>query len=270
MTAMTRRLFISTFLALSLCAGCASKPQALLPQPQYERHGWVSAFTSEDWQIVLSKVVSSGGYVHWEILQGSPDTRDALSRYVSLIGRVSPGNRPDLFQTRADRLAYWINAYNAVCMYGALRRGASNPPALYSVDLFSFGGQPMTLDQVETQKIKPLNDPRVAFAINRCTRSSPPLRKEPYDGLTLGAQLVDQGRRFLDDPRGVIVDGSVARVSRILAVDYAQDFLAAYQKKFNKPTSLLRAIEPYAAKHSALSMAKKLVPMAYDASLNRP
>jgi hypothetical protein len=254
------------------CAGlgCAGNPPVNQPSAQYEREGMVTAFTSEDWQLVLTKVVTPGGYVRWDVLQKDSATRDALMRYVRLIGRVAPGNRPDLFQTQAEQLAYWINSYNATCMYGVLLRNMSNPPALYAIDHFSFGGEPLTLDQVEQQKIKPLNDPRAVFGINRCTHSSPQLRKEPYEALTLSAQLVDQGKTFLNDSRAVVRVDDVAKVSNLLTINYGPDFLAAYQRKYNKAGTLLKAIEPYAAKHSLLAGATMVVPLGYDASLNRP
>jgi hypothetical protein len=115
-----------------------------------------------------------------------------------------------------------------------------------------------------------LNDPRAAFAINHCTHSSPPLRKEPYQGLMLSMQLIDQGKTFLSDSRGVVRADDVAKVSNLLAIDYAPDFLAAYQRKYGKSGTLLQAIAPYAVKHSALSGVTAVVPMGYDASLNRP
>jgi hypothetical protein len=251
--------------------GCASKPPVVQPPVRFQRQGWISNITNDDWQTVLTKIVTPGGYVRWETLQNDPSLRDSLSRYISLISQISPENRPDLFQTKADRLAYWINGYNAACMYGVLQRGLDNPPVLYTMDHFSFGGAPLSLDQVEEQKIKPIGDARAVFGINRCTHSSPPLRKEPYDGVKLGTQLVDQGKTFLNDSRGVVrVNDDVAEVSDLLAINYAPQFLAAYQQKFGKPGTLLQAIEPYATKHSLLTGAQKLVPMGYDSSLNRP
>jgi hypothetical protein len=270
--AKSHLLFLLSFALLtSLMAGCASKPPVVQPPTQFQRQGWISNFTNDDWRAVLTKIVTPGGYVRWDVLQRDGSLRDELSRYISLIGQISPVNRPDLFQTKADRLAYWINAYNAACIYGVLQRGLNNPPALYSMDLFSFGGVPLTLDQVEEKEIKPIGDVRAVFGINRCTHSSPPLRKEPYDGLKLGVQLVDQGKTFLNDSRGVVrLNDDVAKVSDLLAINYAPEFLAAYQQKFGKQGTLLQAIEPYATKHSLLTGAQNVVPMGYDASLNRP
>jgi hypothetical protein len=268
---MKRNLFLSAAISL-LCAltGCAGKPVMLQPPVQYAPQGMVAAFTSEDWQTVLNSAVTTGGYVRYEILLKNAMINDALMRYVSLIGDVSPDNRPDLFQTKPDQLAYWINAYNAICIYGILLRNEANPPGLYGTDHFSFGGVPLTLDQVEQTKIRPLGDPRAVFAINRGTRSSPPLRTEPYDGLKLNAQLTNQGKVFLNDPRGLVREDEIARVSDLLAIKYAADFLAVYQQKHGTAGTLLQALQPYAAKHSGLSEVTKIVPMGYDASLNRP
>jgi hypothetical protein len=267
---MNRDLFLAIAISL-VCGfgGCAGKPPMLQPPLQYAPQGMVAAFTSEDWQAVLNSVVTTGGFVRYDILVKNATINDALMRYVCLIGTVSPDNRPDLFQTKPDQLAYWINSYNAICIYGILLRNQTNPPGLYSTDHFSFGGVPLTLDQVEQLKIKRLADPRVVFAINRGTRSSPPLRKEPYDGLKLNAQLIDQGKIFLDDPRGVIREDEVARVNDLVAVKYAPEFLAAYQQKHGTAGTLLQALQPYAAKHSALSEVTKVVPMEYDGALNR-
>ncbi len=258
-------------ICVCLLPGCAKPPPVFQPPAQYEQLGAVAAFDSADWRVVLSKVVTPGGYVRWSLLAKEQKLRDALMRYVSLIGRASPANRPDLFQTKADQLAYWINAYNAVCMYGVLLRNQTNPPALYTTDHFLFGGQPLTLDQVEEQKIKPLNDPRAAFAVNHCTYSSPPLRNEPYDPLKLGAQLVDQGKVFLGDSRGVVsVDEDTVKVSTILMSSYASQFLAAYQRKYSKTGTILQALQPYAVKHSALWDATAIMPLEYNDALNRP
>jgi hypothetical protein len=155
-------------------------------------------------------------------------------------------------------------------MYGVLLRNANNPPGLYSSDRFMFGGEALTLDQMEVMKIKPLDDPRVVFGINRCTKSSPPLRKEPYDGDKLSVQLVDQGKIFLDDDRGVVREDEVATVNELVAVKYGADFVAAYQKRHGVAGTLWQAIVPYAEKHSGLALAKTVVPMGYDAGLNRP
>src|SRR5438270_129500 len=86
-------------IALAVVVGCSEPKAAGVPQ-QYRPQGMVAAFDQHDWQTVLQKVVTPDGYVHWDLFQkNSAGVRDALYRYVALIGTVSPDNRPDLFQT---------------------------------------------------------------------------------------------------------------------------------------------------------------------------
>ena len=49
--------------------------------------------------------------------------RDTLYEYVGQINAASPDNRPELFPTDTDKLAFYVNAYNALCMYGVVQRG---------------------------------------------------------------------------------------------------------------------------------------------------
>ena len=41
---------------------------------------------------------------------------EPLDRFVKAMARTSPDSHPDLFPTEDDRLAYWMNAYNALML----------------------------------------------------------------------------------------------------------------------------------------------------------
>jgi hypothetical protein len=71
----------------------------------------------------------------------------------------------------------------------------------------SIDGRPVTLDGIEHRTLRPLGDPRIHGAIVCASLSCPPLRREPYRAETLDAQLDDNVRRWLADPRkGAAVD----------------------------------------------------------------
>jgi len=55
-----------------------------------------------------------------------------LEEYLAEIARVSPESHRHLFTTEPDRLAYWINAYNACAIRGVLR--FNRPPSLKDID----------------------------------------------------------------------------------------------------------------------------------------
>ncbi|HLL89226.1 MAG TPA: DUF547 domain-containing protein [Tepidisphaeraceae bacterium] len=247
-------------------AGVAQKFQPAAP---------ISQWSNEDWQHVLTTVVTDDGYaVRWDDLKRNADgSRDALYRYVGQINAVSPDNRSELFPTPDDRLAYWINAYNAVTAYRVLERNLPGnliagtafpiPGAIYLIDQTNVGGRGMTLDAIEKEKIRSTNDPRIHFALNCASYSCPPLRAEPYEGDKLQAQLDDQGRRYLSNPRAAKkVDDQTVALNSIFTDFYKGDFTKDGQE-------LLTVLRRYAGPDSPVQSATKYKGMGYDWSLNR-
>ena len=62
---------------------------------------------------ILKGYVLDNGTVKYAALKAAPA---ALNAYVEQIGAVSPDSHPALFPSRAHRLAYWLNTYNALVM----------------------------------------------------------------------------------------------------------------------------------------------------------
>src|SRR5687768_12900461 len=78
----------------------------------------LTKWDNADWQKVLENVCTADGFVKYDALTNNTNgAKDALFRYVGRINQTSPENRPELFPTDGDKLAYYINAYNALCMY---------------------------------------------------------------------------------------------------------------------------------------------------------
>ncbi len=77
-----------------------------------------SGFGYADWSELLAAVVTAGGKVDYEVLR---ERRASLAAFVGRLGEASPESDPARFPTLASRLAYWINAYNAVTIRGILR-----------------------------------------------------------------------------------------------------------------------------------------------------
>ena len=60
---------------------------------------------------VLKRYVLENGTVKYAALKAD---LGPLSRFVEQIGAVSPDSHAALFPSRAHRLAYWLNTYNAL------------------------------------------------------------------------------------------------------------------------------------------------------------
>jgi hypothetical protein len=102
-------------------------------------------------------------------------------------------------------------------------------------------------------------------------KSCPPLRKEAYDGGKLDAQLAEQGKRYLSDPRGAQkASDTKVKLSEIFTKFYPGDFKDAYSRTSGKKDpSLLEAIRPLAGPDSPVQTATEYESMSYDWSLNR-
>jgi len=260
---------------LLLAGGCQSQTSQITPivPSQIPRE-----FSDADWAHVLSAVATPDGYVKWNVVQSDEDIRQALRRYIGLVDMVSPENHPDLFATASDRLAYWINAYNAMCVYAVMEHDYPGnimafPPTgtIFSAERFFFGGRSMTLDDVVKDEIEPSGDPRLFFALSFCAASGPPLRSTPYDGAVLDAELVDQGQRYLSDPRAAVRDGDAVKLNDLIGVTRKDDFLAGFQKMMGTaPTGILQALQPYVHSDSPIVGATRVESLGFDWSLNRP
>lgn len=106
--------------------------------------------------------------------------------------------------TRDERLAFWINAYNALAIQGILR--GSSPKSFFGKigffynDKYRVGGAVTNLYDLEHEILRPLGEPRIHFAIVCASKSCPVLRAEAFVSDRLDSQLDDSARRFINDP----------------------------------------------------------------------
>ena len=212
------RLVLLMLIAL---AGCATT----LPVPNAEPGDPAAA-----WARVLHRHVDASGRVDFAGLTAA----DAdLRSWIAEIASRAPNNTPGAFATRAEVLAFHINAYNGLAMYAVLAAGI--PERLSLADRVRFfkltrqviGGMAISLYDYENDIIRPIGDPRVHFALNCMAASCPRLPRSPFTAAGIEAELESASREFFNDPRHVALDETAnsVRVSAILDF-YPEDFLA--------------------------------------------
>jgi hypothetical protein len=137
---------------------------------------------------------------------------------------------PDSLATRDEKLAFWINAYNALAIKGVLD-GLSTGSFLSRLRFFStdhrLAGRQIDLDDLEHEIIIPFAEPRVHFAIVCASSSCPKLRSEAYVADRLEQQLELNTRAFINNQTKNRIDKThrTARISKIFDW-YADDFEA--------------------------------------------
>lgn len=134
--------------------------------------------------------------------------------------------------TREQRLAFLINAYNASAIAAVV--AGSKPDSLFGRWRFFWrtrhpvAGEDITLWDLEHERVRPLGEPRVHFALVCASASCPRLASHAYLPETLDAQLEEAAVSFVNDPERNRFDaaGREASLSRIFDW-YEEDFVGA-------------------------------------------
>ena len=216
---------LSALLAFALLTGCAQLVPAPERAPEPQR-----AEAEAAWGRVLERRVDERGRVDFA---GLEHDRADLDRFVSWVYTVGPGNRPELFASRAEVIAYHLNAYNALALYSVIAAGTPRSLSEYGLIRFFYlrrvavGGETMSLYRYENEVIRPLDEERVHFALNCMAVSCPRLPRTPFRASTLETMLASEAKRFVDEPRNVAVDTARRKVRLSAIFDfYPEDFLA--------------------------------------------
>lgn len=210
---------------LFLASGCFSTARVPRPAgpPLPVTRG---AFPHQALDALQRKHVDGSGRVDY---QGLAADRLELQRYLTAVAEHSPDSDPDLFPTREEQLAYWINGYNAYVLWAVLERPGMRSVSDEKTDFFYFteyelGGASWSLYNLENDVIRErFSEPRIHMAVNCASAGCPELPAEAFLPEKLEAQLAREAARFCAHPDKVRVEGNVVKVSQIFEW-YAADF----------------------------------------------
>lgn len=204
---------------------------------------------------LLNKHVSSDGAVSYK---GFQSEEAKLDKYLANL----KANHPNKSWPRNERLAYWINAYNAFTIKLIL----DNMPTTSIMDIYGgkawdvkwieLGSSFYSLNQIENDIIRPVfQEPRIHFAVNCAAKSCPPLRNEAYTAATLNDQLEEQTRKFIRNSQFNSLKAKEIKISKIFEW-YAVDF-----------PMLIKFLNDYST--IKISPNAKITYFEYDWNLNR-
>jgi len=208
----------------------------------------------------------------------------AVAEFDSAAARDEPG------WSREQRMAFWINAYNAFTLRVIVdhypirsawftlqpRNSIRQIDGVWTELNWHAAGRTVTLDDIEHRILRPtFKDARIHFALNCASVSCPPLAATPYGPDTLGTQLDEAARTYLASTEGLRADGDTFRLSSIFKW-YGDDFIAEYAplvpgERPAKERAILGAIvkhAPPAAAERARAGAPIIEYLDYDWSLN--
>lgn len=173
---------------------------------------------------LLATYVDDNGWVDYS---GLARDRFALDAYLTTLANANPQS----FRNDNERLAFWINAYNAFTLRDALDdvyhkvSGVKEVSGFFNRKKHRIANEDLTLDDIE-KRGRDFRNPRIHFTVVCASTSCPKLQRFTYKGAQLDEQLERVTREFLmDEQRGMRVD----RKSNQLYVSslfkwYAADF----------------------------------------------
>ena len=255
------RLFI-----LSLAAAVLSRPALA-----------VSKFSYEDWNKVLGKYVNAKGYVNYD---GLAKDRADLDRFVNSIEKTSPKTNPELFPTKNDELAYWLNAYNAQVFKGVLARGPEQESVWKGlVSGYTFfvgmdivlGGEKLNLKKLEDKTVREgFKDPRVHAALNCASKGCPRLPQVAFDPEKLDQQLDAGMTDFMGETRNVTVDAAAKTVTLSKILDwFEKDFIGYEKAKGTQDPNQIDYVNRYRGALPKIPRDYKIKFFEYDRSVNK-
>jgi len=197
------------------------------------------------WHTILQNHVSSDGNVNYKALKSDSSQ---LNAYINQLSKSTPSES----WSKEEKLAYWINAYNALTIDLIIRnypvesiKDIKNP---WKQRLWKLGDNMYDLDEIEHDILRNMNEPRIHFAIVCASYSCPKLQNEAFTAEKLDQQLTEATKEFLADKnRNEISENSIT-ISKIFdwfSKDFTKngsliDFLNLYTKVNISPNAKKR------------------------------
>ncbi|ARV10112.1 hypothetical protein BTO05_10870 [Winogradskyella sp. PC-19] len=194
------------------------KPDSLGFHQDLTKHTFDSL--DDFWTNFLQKNVSDNGNVNYESFR--KDFK-GLQYYIKFLQDSLPNNNA----SKEQKLAYWINAYNALTIDLILRnypiKSIKDIDKPWDQRLWKFGEKWLNLNDIEHQILRKMDEPRIHFAIVCASFSCPKLQNKAFTASNLEAQLTEATKDFLADSDRNEISQNNLRLSKIFKW-FAKDF----------------------------------------------
>jgi hypothetical protein len=193
---------------------------------------------------LLQSYVSSSGRVNYK---GIKSNEKELDSYLTTLS----SNVPLDSWSRNEKMAYWINAYNAF----TIKKILDNYPLKSILDLkggkvwdekfIKLGNKNYSLNEIENQILRPIyKDARIHFAVNCAAKSCPPLSNKAFTSSNLTQMLDGNSKDFINDSQYNTIAKGKSSISKIFDwyksdFDDIVDFVNKYSNiKIDKNTQI--------------------------------
>ena len=214
----------------------------------------ISYPSHESWGNLLNKYVDDAGNVDYKGFKAEESQLDA---YLKNLSQFPPTPEWD----KDEKLAFYINLYNAATVKLILDHYPVNSirdiPSRWKKKWIALGQKQVSLNHIEHEVLRKMQEPRIHFAINCASYSCPKLLNVPFTAQSMERLLSKTAVDFVNDKKRNRFEGNRAQLSKIFRW---------YKGDFTEHTGLLEYINVYldnpAPKNAQIEF------LDYDWSLN--
>lgn len=169
---------------------------------------------------LLHKYVSNDGNVNYK---GFIKDKGQFKIYLTDLAE----NLPKDDWTIHDKLAYWMNVYNAYTIKLIIDhypiKSIKEIKDPWDTRFFKLGAKWYNLNEVEHKILRKMNDPRIHFGINCASFSCPPILNKAFTAQNVNQELDQLAIRFINDKQRNNISENSIQVSKIFQW-FAKDF----------------------------------------------
>ncbi|NJN34059.1 MAG: DUF547 domain-containing protein, partial [Saprospiraceae bacterium] len=202
-----------------------AKPPQTVQTVQTNQTTQTTQIDHQSFDILLKKYVAQSGNVNYKSFKNSATDKAALEEYIKTLSTNAPTDKT----AKKEKMAFWINAYNALTIklildkYPLSKITDLDGGKTWDVKRYTFDGKKLSLNDIENNILRPMGDARIHFAINCAAKSCPPLANEAFTAENLETLLAKRTKRFVNDDKANALKINEIKVSKIFEW-YAKDF----------------------------------------------
>lgn len=187
----------------------------------------------DSWDLFLKKHVNDNGVVDYKSIKND---EAALNLYLTSLSK----NTPDDSWSKDEKMAYWINVYNAFTIKLIIDHypisSIKDIEKPWDIKFIELGKNIYSLNDIEHEILRKMDDPRIHFGIVCASISCPKLQNEAFVASKLNSQLNSATKEFLADSSRNNLSENTIEISKIFKW---------FLKDFNKDGTLIDFLNKY-------------------------
>ena len=224
----------------------------------------VDAFDFSDWDSLIKKYVKpkrvDGIFINAVDYKNLKNDHD----FNKLISRLDSAQLVSL-KSREEKLVFWINTYNILAAkmvtdhypIKSIKDAGSIFSRVWKKNAGHVAGKERTLNEIEHEILRKMDDPRVHVAIVCASVSCPDLRLEAFNVNSLNEQLDEQMKVFLkSSEKGMKIDNEKNRV-------YLSSIFKWFEDDFESRGGVLKFITNYVSPDVAKKLTRSGIKIYY-------